>query len=194
LLRIRNDLRIEPMRGNVDTRLAKVLEGSDYDATLLAVAGLTRMGQEQHTQHPMTIEQMMPAAAQGALALQCRTEDHVTLTRCLPLNHAPSAAAAHAERQVVAALGADCHSSIGARAEPVKIDPKSVKRNADAHWFRLQVRVLSVDGTQMIEADEQVKTKDLRRLVQQIARTLKSQGSDALLANHRPAAQTQSLV
>ncbi len=195
LLRIRRDLRIEPMRGNVDTRADKVLQQRVADATLLAVAGLTRLGKPELAQHAIDVEQILPAAAQGALALQCRSDDHVTLTRCLPINDAASATAAHAERQVVQMLGADCHSAIAVLAEPVAVDPKSVKRNADAHWFRLRVRVMSPDGSQCLETDDQVKTKDLRRLVKQMVADLKKRGAVALLnparsAPTQPAAQS----
>ncbi|MCC6679819.1 MAG: hydroxymethylbilane synthase [Phycisphaeraceae bacterium] len=187
LLRLRRDLRIEPMRGNVDTRVDKVLQQRVADATLLAVAGLTRLGKAEQAQHAIDLEQVLPAAAQGALALQCRSDDHVTLTRCLPINDAASATAVHAERQVVQMLGADCHSSIAVLAEPVAIDPKSVKRNADAHWFRLRVRVMSPDGSQCLEADDQVKTKDLRRLVKQMVADLRQRGAVGLLAPARTA-------
>ena len=70
-----------------------------YDATLLAVAGLTRLGLEEHTRCPVELDDVMPAACQGALAVQCRANDHVTLTRCLPLNNPEASTAVHAERR-----------------------------------------------------------------------------------------------
>ena len=109
----------------------------------------------------------------------------MTLTRCLPLNDPTASTAAHAERQVVAALSADCHAPMAVLAEPVAIDPASVLRNADAHWFRLRVRVLSSDGKTCLDADEQVKTKDLRRLVRQVVKDLSGRGARRLLALSR---------
>jgi len=184
LLRLRPDLKIGLIRGNVETRLEKVLNPGGpkrYDATLLAVAGLTRLGLDQHTQHAIPIEDMMPSACQGALAVQCRANDNVTLTRCLPLNNPEASTAVHAERQVVAGLGGDCHSPIAVLAEQSKQPPTPAKRNADAHWFRLRVRVLSGDGSQCLEIDEQVKTKDLRRLVKRAIKDLKDRGAQKLL-------------
>lgn len=197
LLRVRPDLRVQLLRGNVDTRLRKVLDAEDaasthgapgsihYDATLLAAAGLQRLGLKEHLRHPIDAETILPAACQGALAIQCRADDHVTLTRCLPLNDAATATAVHAERAVVAGLSADCHSPVAVLGEPVKLDPHSVKRNADAHWFRLRVRVLSPDGSACLEADEKCKTRELRRLVKQIVKDLTARGARQILANAR---------
>ncbi len=184
LLKLRPDLRIGLMRGNVQTRLDKVLGAagnSPYDATLLAMAGLIRLGLKEHLQSPIPVEQVMPSACQGALAIQCRANDHVTLTRCLPLNNAEASTAVHAERQIVSGLGGDCHSPIAVLAEQSKQPPTPAKRNADAHWFRLRVRVLSADGTQCLEVDDQVKTKDLRRLVKQTVKDLLARGAKDLL-------------
>ena len=184
LLKVRPDLRVGLLRGNVQTRLEKVLNPSgpkQYDATLLAVAGLTRLDLKEQAQHALSLEDMMPSACQGALAVQCRTNDHVTLTRCLPLNNPEASTAVHAERQVVAGLGADCHSPIAVLAEQSKQPPTPAKRNADAHWFRLRVRVMSADGTQYLETDEEVKTKDLRRLVKRTVKDLKDRGARELL-------------
>jgi len=189
LLRLRPDLSIGLMRGSVQTRLDKVLKpagGKVYDATLLAAAGLNRLGMTEYAQYAIPFEDMLPSACQGALAVQCRTNDHVTLTRCLPLNNAEASTAVHAERQIVAGLGGDCHSPIAVLAEQSKHPPTPAKRNADAHWFRLRVRVLSNEGKQSLEIDEQVKTKDLRRLVKRVIKELLAQGAGALIKDGRP--------
>lgn len=182
LKRLRPDLVIESIRGNVDTRLNKVMgDAPSHDATLLAIAGLSRLGKRDLTTHPLSVEQMLPAACQGALGIQCRRDDHVSLTRLLPLNDPATSTAIHAEREVVAGLGADCHSSIAVLAE--QVDPEKTKalRNADSHWFRLRVRVLSADGSQMLEADEQCKTQELRRLIKRVVADLGNQGARQLL-------------
>ncbi len=185
LKRLRPDIRTEIIRGNVQTRLDKVLgPAAGLDATMLAVAGLNRLGKVEHLDKPLPVELMMPAASQGALGIQCRRDDHVSLTRLLPLNHPATATAIHAEREVVTGLGADCHSSIAVYAEQVDPEKTRAQRNADAHWFRLRARVLSADGSACLEADEQCKTQELRRLIKRMVQDLTDRGARKLL---RPA-------
>jgi len=182
LRRLRPDLSLHVIRGNVDTRIDKVMGDMPlHDATMLAMAGLKRLGRTQHTAKPLSVELMLPAASQGALGIQCRRDDHVSLTRLLPLNDPATSTAIHAEREVVAALGADCHSPIAVLAQQVDPEKTQAKRNADSHWFRLRVRVLSNDGSTLLEADEQCKTRDLRRLVKQVVKDLTGQGAKELL-------------
>ncbi len=188
LLRLREDLQIEPLAGNVETRINKVL-GSDtekrYEATVLAAAGLRRIGMDQYLRGIIDLDQIMPASCQGAIAIQCRADDHVTLTRTLPLNDPATATAVHAEREVINLLGADCHSPIAVLAQPAASPEKVVQRNADAHWFRLRIRVLSPDGRQCIESDKCVKTKELRHLIKKEVAKLNNQGADRILAESR---------
>lgn len=176
-------VRIALLRGNVQTRLDAVADPSlPCDATLLAAAGLHRLGLREHLRILLPVEQVMPAVAQGALGLICRRDDHVTLTRCLPLNSAPTNTAVTAEREFVSLLGAGCHSPVAVLAEPV--DPKltRAKRNADSHYFRLRARVISVDGARCLEADERCKTGELRRVVRRVAARLIDEGAREILA------------
>jgi len=187
--RLRPDIAIRPIRGNVQTRLSKVLEAAGderYDASLLAAAGLHRSGLAEHATQPVPIEEILPAACQGALALQCRADDHVTLTRCLPLNDPAAATAAHAERQIVAALDADCHSPVAALAQPCDAPPGA--RRKDGDWFQVQARVLSPDGQRCAESSDHAPTKRLRHTVSQVIAELQRQGADAILAaaRHNP--------
>ena len=185
--------RIELLRGNVQTRIAKVLdpEGS-YDATLLAAAGLGRMGLLKD--HPRLLEPdaMLPAASQGALGIVCRATDDLTLRRCLRLNHAATSTAVTAERELVHRLGADCHSPIAVLACP--IDPPAaagpITRNADAHWFRLRARVISADGRRVVDFDDHCKTDALRRLVKAAAKALEAGGAREILKAAREAPAT----
>lgn len=182
LKRLRPDLKLHIIRGNVGTRIEKVMGDMPlHDATMLAVAGLKRLGLQEFLTKPMPVDQMLPAASQGALGIQCRRDDHVSLTRLLPLNDPSASTAIHAEREVVAGLGADCHSPIAVLAEQVNPEKTQAKRNADSHYFRLRARVLSSDGTTQLEADEQCKTRDLRRLVKQMIKDLTAQGARELL-------------
>jgi hydroxymethylbilane synthase len=185
MLRLRPDLRIELIRGNVETRLNKVLNDdgqSPYDATLLAMAGLLRLGLADQATCPISPDQILPASCQGALAIQCRCDDHPALTRCLPLNNPAASTAAHGERQIIAGLGADCHSAIGVYAQPIECEPGTSAKTGD-QYYRLRVRVLSLDGKRCLDADEQCLTKDLRRLVKSTIADLKKRGACALLAS-----------
>ena len=112
--RLRPDVRIVGFRGNVATRLAK-LERGEADATLLAAAGLDRLGR-----HDIGVvlnpEHMLPAASQGAVGIEARTDDAAMCTLLDAINHVPTRTAVEAERALLAGLTADCHSPVGAHA------------------------------------------------------------------------------
>ncbi len=115
LLALRPDLRIEPLRGNLDTRLRKLDEGH-YDAIVLAAAGLKRLGLAARIASFFDTVQMTPAAGQGALGIELR-DDAATLARTLAaLVHRPSWLAVHAERAVSRALGGSCSMPLAAHA------------------------------------------------------------------------------
>ena len=112
---LRPDLRIEPLRGNVNTRLAK-LERGDYDAIVLAAAGLERLGLTAHVSQQFSPDEMLPAAAQGVVGIECREAD-APLKRLLGrLTHAPTALTTAAERAIARELHASCHSPVAAHA------------------------------------------------------------------------------
>ncbi|HLZ79133.1 MAG TPA: hydroxymethylbilane synthase [Sphingomonas sp.] len=114
LRHLRPDLLIVPFRGNVDTRLRKLAEG-EADATLLAAAGLDRLDRPD-VGHAVPIETMLPAPAQGAVGIEARADDEATLALLRAIDHADTHACVLAERAFLAALGADCHSPVGALA------------------------------------------------------------------------------
>lgn len=181
LLHLRPDVRVQPIRGNVDTRIDKAMRSEDgLTATVLAAAGLRRLKKTEHAKNPLALEDMLPAAAQAAIALHCRADDHVSLTRCLPLNHAATATAVNAERLVLEGLEATCESPVAVLAEPVQPE-QAPRRNADAHWFRLRVRVLEQAGGQMLRFDERAKSPELRRMVKDAVQKLKDQGAMKLM-------------
>jgi hydroxymethylbilane synthase len=116
LLEIRPDLQIRPLRGNIDTRVKKALNG-EFDAIILAYAGMIRSGLFcNQTMIPIDPEQILPAPGQGALCLECRKNDASTLDRISPLNHLPTLTCVQIEREVVQLLNGDCHSPIAAMA------------------------------------------------------------------------------
>ena len=116
LLAIRSDLVVQPLRGNIDTRLRKLREGQ-YDAIVLAAAGVSRAGLfDDESMTVIESGELLPAAGQGALALQCRRADSATRDLLKSLNDPETAECVAAERAVVAALEGDCHSPIAALA------------------------------------------------------------------------------
>jgi hydroxymethylbilane synthase len=189
LLAARPTVRVAMMRGNVDTRLRLVMdpEGSRrFDAALLAAAGLRRLGFRGLLKRALPVDVMLPAPGQGALAIQCRTGDHVTLTRCLPLNDPTTAAAVAAERQLVAQLGADCHSPIAVLVQPV---PDAAPGPRD-HALRLRAGIWSARGDRRAWADLTAPAGDLHRAVKQAAQTLRDQNAPALLDHARRQSHT----
>lgn len=115
LLAARPDLRIEELHGNVDTRLRRLEEG-ELDAIVLAAAGLRRLGREAEIGFRLPIDRMLPAAGQGALALQVRAEDEATIEAASAINDLRAMRELTAERTVVALLEATCASPLGAHA------------------------------------------------------------------------------
>jgi hydroxymethylbilane synthase len=113
MLRARPDLTIVPFRGNVDTRLRKLADGV-ADATLLAVAGLNRLGRQGEITSYLAPDRYPPAPAQGAIGLEIRADDARTAELIRPLDHAPTAIAVHAERALLGALDGSCRTAIGA--------------------------------------------------------------------------------
>jgi len=137
LLAHRPDLTILPLRGNVDSRVRKVLNG-DYDAIVLAQAGLTRLGLEAHISEVFPLDVMLPAPGQGALAVQCRANDTKTLELLASIHDPLTAAAVGAERAFLSGLGGGCSLPVAAFAQ---------KNNGQ---IILTGAVISVDGKQAI--------------------------------------------
>jgi hydroxymethylbilane synthase len=139
LKRLRPDLEIVLFRGNVDTRLAK-LQAGEADATLLAAAGLDRLGRPTMG-HAVPIETMLPAPAQGAVGIEARREDEEVQGWLAAISHEPTQDCVRAERALLARLGADCRSPVAALAVP---------RGGDLH---LRAQILSLDGTLCAEGE-----------------------------------------
>ncbi len=112
---LRPDLRVETLRGNVDTRLRKLREGG-YDAIVLAAAGLARLGLGDVVTELLAPARMLPAATQGILAIECRADDTATAALLAPLDDAAARTAALAERGFLARIGGGCHAPLAAYA------------------------------------------------------------------------------
>jgi hydroxymethylbilane synthase len=119
VMHLRPDLAVVPMRGNVETRLRKLAEGQ-ADATVLAMAGLKRLGLEDRATAPVPVDEMLPAVAQGAIGVETRS-DNMEMARLLaPINHQPTALAVAAERAFLARLEGSCRMPIAGLAELVQ--------------------------------------------------------------------------
>jgi len=119
LLARRPDLTILPLRGNVDTRLRKLMNG-EYDAIVLAYAGVKRLGLDTHITETFSLETMLPAPGQGALAIQCRADDKATHRLLASLHDSSTADSVSTERFFLSALGGGCSMPIAAYAEKIE--------------------------------------------------------------------------
>lgn len=116
ILSLRPDLRLLPLRGNVDTRLRKALDGQ-YNAIVLAGVGLTRLGLDSHVTEWLSLDVMLPAPGQGALAVQCRADDTITLEILAALEDESTRKAVTAERAFLSGLGDGCAVPVAAFAD-----------------------------------------------------------------------------
>jgi hydroxymethylbilane synthase len=134
------DLVVSDLRGNVDTRLSRLREGR-FDAILLAMAGVTRLGRAREVTEALDPAVFIPAPGQGAIALECREADGEVAAAVAPLDHAPTASAVAAERVFLAALGGGCNVPLGAHARE------------DGEGLRLSAFVAQADGTGMMRGE-----------------------------------------
>jgi hydroxymethylbilane synthase len=187
LLAARPDLRTESLRGNVDTRLRKALEGR-YDAIVLAGAGLTRLGLDPHVTEWLSLDVMLPAPGQGALAVQCRSSDQTTLRLLAALEDEPTRRAVTAERAFLSGLGGGCAVPVAAYAECQVSDglvsgglvSGGSVSGASGSGVRLTGLVISVDGKRAIKVTG--TGTDPLKLGNELARKAIMQGADEILA------------
>lgn len=140
LAALRPDLDLHPLRGNIDTRMGYVTSG-DLDAVVLAAAGLDRVGVGERATQRFGLDEMLPAPAQGALAVECRADDTGAAQAIAVLDHLPSRVRVTAERRLLAVLEAGCTAPVGARAE------------LDAGVLTLHAVVASHDGSTVLRAE-----------------------------------------
>jgi hydroxymethylbilane synthase len=165
----RPDVATASLRGNVDTRLRKALEGQ-YDAIILAGAGLTRLRLESHITQWLPLDVMLPAPGQGALAVQCRADDEETLSLLSALEDASTRAAVTAERQFLLGLGGGCAVPVAAYA--------AVSSQQSA--ISLTGLVASIDGKKLIKVTGE--GSDPQEVGRQLAEDAILQGANEILA------------
>src|SRR5439155_3765644 len=168
LRRFRPELRVRDLRGNVDTRLAK-LDAGEVDGLVLAAAGLSRLGVTPANATPMPLDEMVPAPGQGALAVQARADDAETIEVVGRLDHTRSRLAYEAERALVARLGGDCSLPLGAYAE---------QREGGV---RLLAVVVRPDGSDLVWAQAEAGTPDAA--AEEVVGILLAGGAGAILAD-----------
>ena len=166
------------MRGNVGTRLRKLADG-EVDALVLAMAGLSRLGLLDAAVTPLDPSLLMPAPAQGVLAVECRTDDPVTAAQLRTLDHAPTRAAAITERGFLAALDAGCSAPVGALAE------LTAQTGAEPA-VRLSGLIAAPDGSSVIRAQMTGPVGDGEALGRRLAHALLEHGGAALLDRTSP--------
>ncbi|MBS9375755.1 hydroxymethylbilane synthase [Rhodococcus sp. B50] len=180
-------LQIEPLRGNIDTRIGKVDSG-ELDAIVIARAGLSRIGRLDRVTESLEPVQMLPAPSQGALAVECRSDDPEMIELLAGLDHAPSHAAVIAERSLLAELEAGCTAPVGALAEIVEsldddgrvIEELSVRGCAAA-----------LDGSDVLRASAVGAPEKAEELGRRIARELLDLGARELMVEHGVVPETR---
>jgi hydroxymethylbilane synthase len=159
-------LTILPLRGNVDTRVRKVMNG-DYDAIVLAQAGLVRLGLQDHISEVFSLEIMLPAPGQGALAVQCRADNAETINLLAAIHDPNAAAEVDAERAFLTGLGGGCALPVAAFAE-----------NNNGQII-LTGAVISADGKQSIRLS--AVDEEPHKLGERLAQLVLERGAEGLL-------------
>ena len=168
LLQVRPDLDIRDLRGNVGTRLGK-LDAGQYDAVVLAAAGLIRLGLAPRIRHKLEHTLSLPAAGQGAVGIECRLADAQVRALLAPLHHEPTALCVRAERALNAALQGGCQVPIAAFA--VLTD----------NTLHLRGRVGDTDGSLLLRAEASASASQPEALGKQVADALLQQGAGEIL-------------
>jgi len=164
MLHARPDLTVVTFRGNVATRIAKLAAG-EAEVTLLAAAGLARLG-ESGVGTPLALDDWLPAPAQGAIGVECRADDEAVTALLAPIGHPPSRAEVIAERALLAALGGTCHS------------PIAVLSTFAEGMITMRVALFSSDGASRIERSARFDADDARPPAELAAELLRESSAD----------------
>jgi len=181
LTRIFPGARFVPIRGNLDTRLRK-LDAGEYDAIVLAAAGLTRLGFASRISARLPVDACVPAPGQGIVAIEIREGDEAVRQAVSSVDDAAAGAALEAERAVVTALGGGCQTPIGALASWVRsASPASPTQVNDAA-LELVAVVVSLDGSRAVRAHRRGARSDAAALGARVAADLLAEGAGDILA------------
>ncbi len=170
LLAIRPDLHIKALRGNIGSRIQK-LESGEYDAIILAVAGLERMSLGHMIREIFSEEMMLPACGQGALGIECRLEDEEIIKYITPLNDPLSALCIKSERRVNELLGGNCHVPLAVYCTPTVQNKELL----------IRAKVATLDGKIILSNSQQGPLEDAMNIAEKCAQALLDGGALALL-------------
>jgi|KBSMisStandDraft_5_1062788.scaffolds.fasta_scaffold02937_8 hydroxymethylbilane synthase len=169
----RADVVIKDLRGNVDTRIRKLDEGQ-YDALILAAAGLRRLGLQDRISAAIPTDEMLPAVGQGAIAVETRSADHFAIATVRKLDHAATRVACLAERSLLRSLGGGCQFPIAAHGV------------LHSEHLRLDALVATPDGSRILRGSITGTTSQPEELGQLLASQLREDGADELLSEFLP--------
>ena len=169
LLTLRPDLKVAQLRGNVDTRLRKVAEG-EVDAAVMAAAGLARLGRLERASETFSLEAMLPAVGQGALALEARQDDAEVLALVAAVDHRPTRLATAAERAFLRRLGGGCHIAVAALG------------TVEGDRLHLRGLVADTSGQRILRGEIDGAADEAAALGERLAEQLLAQGAADILA------------
>lgn len=170
LKHLRPDLQVGSLRGNVGTRLSK-LDAGEFDAIVLACAGLERLGMAERIRYAIPAEQCLPAIGQGVLGIELKADDAATLALIQPLNHVETNYRVTAERAVNARLAGSCHLPIAAYAM------------VDGKQLHLRACVGAPDGSEIVAGESHGACADAEQMGIDLAERLLCEGADKILAD-----------
>ena len=170
LLRMRPDLVTVPLRGNVETRLRKI-DAGEADATMLALAGLKRLGLTDAATAVLSVEEFLPAIGQGAIGIETRADDKTTRDMLAKIDHADTASALHCERAFLAVLDGSCRTPIGGYATIV------------GGKLRFRGMIVKPDGSEAHEAVREGDAREAKKIGADAGAELKSRASADFFAH-----------
>ena len=164
--KIRPDVSCKLIRGNVDTRIKKLMDG-EYDAIILSYAGIKYLKLEDKISEIFSIEEIIPSAGQGIIAIQCRENDEDMISMLKKINHKETYKRAHAERNILKILEGDCETAVGIHS---KIDENKITVEAE---------LFSLDGSQRFYEKKSDKLENFRELGNEIGQILKTKSNNS---------------
>ena len=164
--KIRSDFNCKLIRGNVDTRIEKLMNG-DYDAIILSYAGIKHLKLEDKISQIFSIEEIIPSAGQGIIAIQCRENDKDMISMLKKINHKETYKRAHAERNILKILEGECETAVGIHS---KIDENKITVEAE---------LFSLDGSQRFYEKKSDKLENFKELGNEIGQILKTKSNNS---------------
>ena len=164
--KIRSDFNCKLIRGNVDTRIKKLMNG-DYDAIILSYAGIKHLKLEDKISQIFSIEEIIPSAGQGIIAIQCRENDKDMISMLKKINHKETYKRAHAERNILKILEGDCETAVGIHS---KIDENKIIVEAE---------LFSLDGSKRFYEKKIKKVEKFREIGEEIGQILKAKSNNS---------------